>query len=65
MVKEIVEQTRKGEIGGSLSIITGMLAAKASPNGEYVMLADFYGYCTNIMVAVYKTMAANFRILLR
>jgi cytochrome P450 len=59
MVKEIVELTRKGEIGGPLSFITGMLEAKASTNGEHVKLADFYGHCISIMVAGHETTAAT------
>lgn len=58
-VQEIVESTRKGEIGGPLSLITGMLEAKASSNGEYVKLADFFGHCISLMVAGHETTAAT------
>jgi cytochrome P450 len=64
MVKEMVEKTRKGEIGGPLSFITGMLEAKASTNGEHVKLADFFGHCMTVMVAGHETTAATLGFLL-
>eukprot|EP00877_Chromochloris_zofingiensis_P012868 jgi/Chrzof1/7835/Cz02g38090.t1 len=58
-VDEMVEATRKKEIGGSTSIITAMLEDKSSSNGEYVRLSNIYGQLMNIMIAGHETTAAT------
>ncbi|KAL7554490.1 hypothetical protein ACHAWF_018524 [Thalassiosira exigua] len=59
VVVEVTEKTRKGEIGGPLSFVSGMLETKASSTGEYVAMQDFYGHAINIMVAGHETTAAT------
>jgi cytochrome P450 len=58
-VKDLVERTRKGEIGGPLSFISGMLENTASTNGEYVSFDTFEGHCINIMIAGHETTAGT------
>ena len=58
-IKDLVERTRKGEIGGPLSFITGMLERTANTNGEYVAFDTFEGHCINIMIAGHETTAGT------
>ncbi|KAL3918290.1 MAG: hypothetical protein SGILL_004307, partial [Bacillariaceae sp.] len=59
IVSDIVERTRAGEIGGSLSFVTGMLESKSNANGEFIRMEDFWGHCINVMVAGHETTAAT------
>eukprot|EP00877_Chromochloris_zofingiensis_P012867 jgi/Chrzof1/7834/Cz02g38070.t1 len=58
-VDEMVEATRKKEIGGPTSVITAMLEDTSSSNGEYVRLSNIYGQIMNLMIAGHETTAAT------
>ncbi|KAI8468257.1 MAG: cytochrome P450 [Monoraphidium minutum] len=59
LVSDMVEKTRRGEIGDSSSVIAGMLNDKAPNTGEYVRLQAMYGHIINLMVAGHETTAAT------
>jgi len=58
-INDVVERTRAGEIGGSLSFITGMLERTSTTNGEYVNYSTFEGHCINLMIAGHETTAGT------
>ncbi|KIY92424.1 cytochrome P450 [Monoraphidium neglectum] len=59
MVSDMVEKTRRGEIGDANSVIGAMLNDKAPNTGEYVRLQAIYGHVINLMVAGHETTATT------
>lgn len=59
IVNDLLERTRKGEIGGSGSVLSAMLNDVSPSTGDYVRLANIYGQCINLMIAGHETTAAT------
>ncbi|GBF99888.1 hypothetical protein Rsub_12684, partial [Raphidocelis subcapitata] len=59
LVSDLVERTRRGEIGDANSVIAAMLNDKAPNTGEYVRLGAIYGHLINLMVAGHETTATT------
>ncbi|KAF8059389.1 cypD [Scenedesmus sp. PABB004] len=59
VVNELLERTRKGEIGGSGSVLSAMLNDVSPGTGDYVRLCNIYGQVMNLMIAGHETTAAT------
>lgn len=59
VVSELLERTRKGEIGGPQSVLSAMLNDVSPSTGDYVRLQNIYGQVMNLMIAGHETTAAT------
>mmetsp|Transcript_25451 Transcript_25451/g.71176 ORF Transcript_25451/g.71176 Transcript_25451/m.71176 type:complete len:1296 (-) Transcript_25451:578-4465(-) len=57
-ISDTVERTRKGEIGGSMSVLSAMLNNASQETGELIKYKEFYGHIMTIMIAGHETTAA-------
>eukprot|EP00878_Enallax_costatus_P002291 GHUV01002466.1.p1 GENE.GHUV01002466.1~~GHUV01002466.1.p1 ORF type:complete len:1154 (+),score=313.19 GHUV01002466.1:119-3580(+) len=58
-VDDMLEKTRKEEIGGPNSVLSAMLNDVSPSTGEYVRLCNIYGQVMNLMIAGHETTAAT------
>eukprot|EP00775_Hariotina_reticulata_P009541 gene9541-9705_t len=59
VVQEMLEKTRRGEIGGNNSVLTAMLNDISPSTGGHVRLINIYGQVMNLMIAGHETTAAT------
>eukprot|EP00882_Tetradesmus_deserticola_P011686 GHRQ01012364.1.p1 GENE.GHRQ01012364.1~~GHRQ01012364.1.p1 ORF type:complete len:311 (+),score=127.78 GHRQ01012364.1:1420-2352(+) len=52
VVNELLEKTRKGEIGGPQSVLSAMLNDVSPTTGDFVALHNIFGQVMNLMIAV-------------
>mmetsp|Transcript_77557 Transcript_77557/g.136845 ORF Transcript_77557/g.136845 Transcript_77557/m.136845 type:complete len:1320 (-) Transcript_77557:350-4309(-) len=57
-VEDMVEATRRGDMGGANSVIRSMLQDKTS-DGKFVHYGALYGHVVNLMIAGHETTAAT------